>query len=457
MAFVKFFKFDADGYQVQHDDTGDQLKLLSLELVPAAPGDSVINLGAGRATNGADGTAATDLVTKQQLDAVAAGVDPKEAVRVATLAALPAYTASGGPGVGRILTADAVGILTVDGIATVLGDRILVKDETAGADVDHGIYLVTTEGTAGVAFVLTRATDYDGTPAGEVSKGSFAFVLEGTQANTGWMNITDDPQTVDTTPIEFSQFQGLPNFVWGAGLLNTANTIDLELDTGADAQTAGNGGGSSGIEMDAAGVGGKARVRVNPTGGVERTATGVAAKLNGTTLESAAGGLAVKGLPSLFEIAAVAVSANVSAANLTELTGGGPTTLHTHAGAAEAERVETAYTSDGVGLTKGDPVYCSANDVASEADAANNNCRKYVGIANATVGATAAVDIVSAGVLAGVSVAGSPIAGALVYLANGGGLTTVIPSASGDHRLVIGKMKNASDLHVEPQYLGKVA
>ena len=457
MAFVKFFKFDTDGFQVQHDDANDQLQLLSLSLVPALAGDSVINLGGGRATNGADGTAATDLVTKQQLDAVAAGVDPKEAVRVATAAALPANT-SAGSGVGKTLTADANGALTVDGVVVAIGDRILVKDESVGTDVDHGIYVVTATGDAGNPFILTRSDDYNGDPAGEVSKGSFTFVLEGTQENTGWMLITDDPITVDTTALEFSQFQGLPNFTWGAGLLATGNTIATELDTAADAQGAGTAGGSSGLEFDAAGDAGQLRLAVNPTGGLERTGTGAAAKLNGTTLESVAAGLSVKGLPSLFEIAGVAVGATVTAPNLDTLTdGSNADALHVHAGADEAQRVETVYTSDGVGLTKGDPVYVSANDVVTEADAANNNCRKYVGIAKATVGAAASIDVISAGVLTGVAVAGAPAGGALVYLAAGGGLTTVIPSNSGDHRFVIGKMKNATDIHVEPQYLGKIA
>ena len=80
MAFVKFFKFDTDGFQVQHDDANDQLQLLSLSLVPASPGDSVIDMGGGKATNAADGTAATDLVTKQQLDAVA-GIEPRRPTR----------------------------------------------------------------------------------------------------------------------------------------------------------------------------------------------------------------------------------------------------------------------------------------------------------------------------------------------------------------------------------------
>ena len=52
---------------------------------------------------------------------------------------------------------NAVGVLTVDGFATGLNDRVLVKNQVTGAD--NGIYRVTTQGTADVAAVLTRATD----------------------------------------------------------------------------------------------------------------------------------------------------------------------------------------------------------------------------------------------------------------------------------------------------------
>lgn len=186
--------------------------------LPKAGGtmSGAIAMGANKITGMANGTALTDAATFGQLQSVTAGIDLKESVRLATNAALPAYTASGGPGVGRALTADAVGILTVDGVATVLGDRIIVKDEGA-SDVDHGIYEVTTEGTAGVAFVLTRATDAD--EDAEVTSGMFAFVQEGTQnANTGWAVITSDPITVDTTPIQFSQFQGLPSYTASLGV-----------------------------------------------------------------------------------------------------------------------------------------------------------------------------------------------------------------------------------------------
>jgi hypothetical protein len=194
-----------------------------------------IDFQAKRLTNIADPTDPQDAATKIYVDGIAAGIDLKESVRVATDEALPTYTPSGA-GVGKTLTANAAGVLTVDDVATVLGDRILVKNENGaqgaeGADADHGIYEVTTEGTIGVAFVLTRTVDFDGTPSGEVSTGSFAFVREGTEnANSGWAVITPDPITLDTTPVTFSQFQGLPAYVGGNGITILGNDVSVDHD-----------------------------------------------------------------------------------------------------------------------------------------------------------------------------------------------------------------------------------
>jgi len=186
-----------------------------------------LKLSGGSLTNfltlHADPTNALHAVTKQYADAISGGVDPKDSVRVATAAALPACTASGS-GVGKTLTGNAVGVLTVDGVATVLNNRILVKDQVASAD--NGIYKVTTEGTAGVAFVLTRATDADSDA--EVTGGMFCFVTEGTaNADQGFVLTTNDPITVDTTSLAFSQFSGVGNIVAGAGLTKTGDTIDV--------------------------------------------------------------------------------------------------------------------------------------------------------------------------------------------------------------------------------------
>jgi len=156
----------------------------------------------GALTLNADPTVALHAATKQYVDAVATGLDVKASVRVATAAALPACTPAG-TGVGHTLTADAVGVLTVDGVATVLNDRILVKNQVAGDD--NGIYKVTIEGTAGVAFVLTRATDAD--QDAEVTAGMFTFAEAGTaNGGKGWVLTTNNPITVDTTALTFTQF-----------------------------------------------------------------------------------------------------------------------------------------------------------------------------------------------------------------------------------------------------------
>jgi hypothetical protein len=210
-----------DGGDVAHDDTSGMAASTGHTAFPLLDGTRPFtgnqSMGSNKLTNVADGTDPSDGINKSQLDAIAAGFDLKERCRVSTNAALPAYTPAGS-GVGKTITMDAVGILTIDGIATVLGDRVLIKDE-ASAHVDHGIYDVTTEGTAGVAAVLTRSEDTDGNPAGEVSNGMFSFILEGTEnGNSGWALITENPITVDTTPLEFSQFQGLPKYTASLGV-----------------------------------------------------------------------------------------------------------------------------------------------------------------------------------------------------------------------------------------------
>lgn len=177
----------------------------------------------GALTLNADPSSALHAATKQYVDGVASGLDLKASVRLATAAALPACTAAGS-GVGKTLTADAVGILTVDSVATVLNNRILVKDQVAGAD--NGIYKVTTEGTAGVAFVLTRATDADSNA--EVTTGMFTFVEEGTaNGDAGFVLTTNATITLDTTAIAFTQFSGGGDVTAGTGLTKTGTTLDV--------------------------------------------------------------------------------------------------------------------------------------------------------------------------------------------------------------------------------------
>lgn len=199
-------KIDVDGdgkltlgaHAADHKSGGsDVIKLNEL----GAPTASVA-LNSQKITGLATPAAAGDGATKGYVDGVATGLDIKASCRVATAAVLPACTPAGS-GVGKTLTMDAVGVLTIDGVATVLNDRILVKNQVVGED--NGIYKVTTEGEVGVAAVLTRATDFD--EDAEVTAGAYSFIEEGTTlADQGWVLTTDNPITVDTTTLVFGQF-----------------------------------------------------------------------------------------------------------------------------------------------------------------------------------------------------------------------------------------------------------
>jgi hypothetical protein len=167
--------------------------------------------------------AGSDAANKAYVDAAVTGLDFKQNVRVATTGALAANTAAGS-GVGKTLTANANGALSVDGIAVIVGDRVLVKNEATGAN--NGAYTVTATGAAGAPWVLTRATDAD--QAAEVTANEFFFVAEGTTlADTGWVLTTNDVIVVDTTSLTYAQFTGSGLYTAGTGLTLTGNQFSL--------------------------------------------------------------------------------------------------------------------------------------------------------------------------------------------------------------------------------------
>ena len=94
--------------------------------------------------------------------------------------ALPANTYAAGA-----LTASANGAIPAqDGIAPAVGDRLLVVGEAV--DWHNGIYTVTSLGSAGSPWVLTRATDCDETA--DMVAGASVFVVSGTlYAGTTWV------------------------------------------------------------------------------------------------------------------------------------------------------------------------------------------------------------------------------------------------------------------------------
>jgi hypothetical protein len=182
----------------------------------------------------------TDIVNKLYADSIASGINFHQSVRLATVTALPANTYNNGTsGVGATLTANANGALSVDGVAVVAGNRILVKNEAAGAN--NGVYTVTQVGSGAAPYILTRATDFDsaGTGVDQIDAGDFFLVTAGsTQANTSWVQQTPLPITVGTTAIVFSQFAAPVLYSAGTGL-TLAGTVFSITNTGVSASTYG--------------------------------------------------------------------------------------------------------------------------------------------------------------------------------------------------------------------------
>jgi len=183
----------------------------------------------------------TDIVNKLYVDSTAQGLNFHAACEYASTANLTATYNNGTSGVGATLTnSSALAAFSLDGYTFVsptdIGTRVLIKDQTTASQ--NGAYTVTTVGSGAVAWVLTRATDFDtaGSGANQIDAGDFFYILNGSaNANTSWVQQTPLPITVGTTAITFIQFGaasgGVSSFSAGTtGLTpNTATTGNITL------------------------------------------------------------------------------------------------------------------------------------------------------------------------------------------------------------------------------------
>jgi hypothetical protein len=159
-----------------------------------------VSFNSNKLTNLATPTSDSDAATKAYVDAARSGLDVKQSVRAATTANI---TLSG--------------TQTVDGVALIAGDRVLVKDQTSGSQ--NGIYVV-------AAGAWARATDAD--TSTEVTPGMFTFVEEGTSnADSGWVLSTNSTITLGTTSLAFAQFSGAGTISVDATLSKSGSTIGL--------------------------------------------------------------------------------------------------------------------------------------------------------------------------------------------------------------------------------------
>jgi phage-related tail fiber protein len=170
----------------------------------AAP-TAAVSMNGQRLTGLAEPTSSTDAATKNYVDLSVQGLDPKQSVRAASTANIAALS----------------GTMTIDGIALVAGDRVLLKDQTTTHQ--NGVYVV-------AAGAWTRATDMD---VWSELVSAYLFVEAGTvNADMGFLCTVDPGGTLGSTAVTFVQFSGAGQISAGNGLTKTGNSLDVGAGTG---------------------------------------------------------------------------------------------------------------------------------------------------------------------------------------------------------------------------------
>ena len=142
---------------------------------------------------------ANDLANKQYVDSVSGASASKYECQCATTANI---TLSG--------------LQTLDGYTTLANDRVLVKNQNNNAY--NGIWVASTT-------AWLRSSDMDNWSQ---VPGATTFVQNGTlYANTGWVAITSETGTINTTPIIWSQFSGQGTYTAGTGLTLTGTQFSI--------------------------------------------------------------------------------------------------------------------------------------------------------------------------------------------------------------------------------------
>ena len=192
---------------------------------------------------------------KTYVDSVKQGLDIKDSVRFASTQSDDYDTEFGVGQFENVLTSNNVGVFSIDGRTPVVGDRILLKNQfVSQGPHQNGIYNVLDLGGPASFFKLERSTDANNND--KVNAGMFVFVTEGaTNADTGWVAISDDPILLNENNVNFSQFSAAGQIYDGSGLYKQGNTIGVGQGDGI---TVGENGvavnAGSGLTVDANGV-----------------------------------------------------------------------------------------------------------------------------------------------------------------------------------------------------------
>ena len=377
----------------------------------------------------------------------------------------------------------------IDGVTLVSGDRVLLKDQTD--QTENGIYIFN-----GAASPMTRSLDFD--EDSEVVGGVVVAVEEGTaNADKTFIVTSDNPLTVGSSNVVFGL---MPFNTFSAGngiLIDGSNVISVDLlDSGSGLQFAGGGSDELAIDfastftIDAADALAIEASKLASTSNAEGASIigieDASAYYAGNDLESVLNELEAQiggDTSSTFDFSEANVladndaiyaalekldlkhgdyasNANGEGASLISIEDAGAYFTGTNVEAALQEigadllAPGVQVTSDGTGVTKGDLLFFSANDVVSTVSDLSVN-QNQLGLASATVGAAASLNIVNdqevlEGVLTGATFGTK-------YYWDGSAITSTIPATSGDYVYQVGYAKNATDLYVDVKKVKKNA
>ena len=390
-----------------------------------------LDLGGGILTNLGTSTDPNSAATVGLVNSMVQGLSVKDSCELVSLTNVTPLS-----GVGQ----------TVDGYTVTEGLRVLLTAQTTGLGdgYDNGIW-VAHSGS------WTRSTDM---AAGSHSEAAFTFIAEGNNQHTGWVVTTDAPNDiVGTNPMYWTQFSGAGSFNAGDGLTQSGNTINVGPGNGisvsADAVSVLL-SATPGLEFNGTSL----QTKLNTTGGLFVNSSGLAVKLTASgvsnRLTTDGYGLDVVGLPSLFNINGSAVSSNVTAANLNELTGGGVTALHSHANTQTLIVTPEASSS---GVAANQVVYVSGSNTVDTASSTSDATARVLGVALESKTSNT-VKVAVSGLASGVLSGATP--GSVQYLAEDGSISSSRPNP-GDRVIAVGVANTASDLWVRIIDYGKRA
>jgi hypothetical protein len=203
----------------------------------ALGGTSLAPVGLTSVTVTQDPLTNFQLATKQYVDTLAAsGIHYHEPVYVESpntagnLNATYNQPGGAGDGVGATLTnAGAQVALTIDGVLTTVGMRVLIYNQTNA--VQNGVYTVTTVGSGSTNWVLTRATDadtYSPFSPDALGQGDAFFVQAGaTGAGETYICNTVGTIVFGTTNITFAQISSVQVYSAGTGLTLTGTQFSI--------------------------------------------------------------------------------------------------------------------------------------------------------------------------------------------------------------------------------------